>query len=238
MRRLAVLQASAIAGDKARNLETIRQAAAAAGSAGSDCLTVPEMFLTGYNIGMRVRDLAETADGPSIAALSVIAKAAGCAIVAGFPERAGGKIYNSCVFVSARGEPLRVYRKMYLFGAEEPKLFAAGHERAIVEFGGANIGLAICYDIEMPEYMSALARDGASIVLAPAANMTPYFDAPTAIARKHAAENNITIVYANHCGVDSDLTYTGLSAIIGPGGEDLARAGGTGAALLIADLPS
>jgi predicted amidohydrolase len=46
----------------------------------------------------------------------------------------------------------------------------------------------------------------------------------------------VTIVYANYCGAEGDLTYVGLSLIAGPHGEILAQAGDT-PALLIADSP-
>ena len=61
MRRIAVYQGSAVQRDKAANLQQIRRAAAAAGAMGADVLVLPELFLTGYNIGQAVHELAEFA---------------------------------------------------------------------------------------------------------------------------------------------------------------------------------
>ena len=51
-----------------------------------------------------------------------------------------------------------------------------------------------------------------------------------------AAIHGLAIAYANYCGTEGDLTYTGRFTIAGPHGEILARAGET-PALLVADLP-
>jgi 5-aminopentanamidase len=109
---------------------------------------------------------------------------------------------------------------------------------AVVELGGRRVGAAICYDIEFPEMCRELKRRGAEIILAPTANMAPYSEVPTTFVRARALENAVTVAYANHCGWDGDLQFTGLSCITGPDGIDLARAGRAVTALLIADLPS
>jgi predicted amidohydrolase len=45
----------------------------------------------------------------------------------------------------------------------------------------------------------------------------------------------VSVVYANLSGQENGLEYTGLSAIIGPDGLDLARAG-KGPAVIITDI--
>jgi predicted amidohydrolase len=238
MRRVAVYQGSAVRGDKLANLATTARAAQAASALESDVLVLPEMFLTGYNIGLLAHELAETLDGPSLTEIGEIARRTHCALVMGFPERNGSSTYNSAVVFDARGALVSVYRKIQLFGPEEKKLFSPGEELVIVDLAGCRVGLAICYDIEFPEMARELKRRGAEIVLVPTANMTPYWDIPTTLVRARALENGITVAYANHCGKDGDLDYTGLSGITGPDGVDLARAGPSTSALLIADLPS
>ena len=51
-----------------------------------------------------------------------------------------------------------------------------------------------------------------------------------------AANHGVVIAYANFCGEEGDLRYTGGSLIAGPHGEILAQAGET-PALLIAEVP-
>ncbi len=85
--------------------------------------------------------------------------------------------------------------------------------------------MAICYDIEFPEFARELKRRGADVIVVPTANMEPYFEVPNTFIRARALENGIFVVYANYCGTEGDLKYTGLSGVTGPDGIDLARAG-------------
>lgn len=50
-----------------------------------------------------------------------------------------------------------------------------------------------------------------------------------------AFENQVFVAYAGMCGSEAGLGYCGLSCIVGPDGQDLARAR-TGPALLFADI--
>jgi predicted amidohydrolase len=47
----------------------------------------------------------------------------------------------------------------------------------------------------------------------------------------------VTVAYANHCGSENGMEFTGLSGIAGPDGLDLARAGVSTEVLLVAELP-
>jgi len=238
MRRVAVYQGSAVRADKVANLAAMRRAAQAASALDSDVLVLPEMFLTGYNIGRLAHELAEPLDGPSLTELGKIARQTHCALAVGFPERSATSTFNSAVIFDVLGNLVSVYRKIHLFGPEERALFSSGEELVIVELGGCRVGLAICYDIEFPEMVRELKRRGAEIILAPTANMAPYWEVPTTFVRARALENAITVAYANHCGREDNLHFTGLSGITGPDGVDLARAGPNVAVLLVADLPS
>jgi 5-aminopentanamidase len=237
MRRIAVYQGSAVQRDKAANLQQIHRAAAAAGAMGADVLVLPELFLTGYNIGQVVHELAESRDGPSLAAIRQTAQQSGCALCVGFPEREGDKVFNSAALIDSRGEQICVYRKTHLFGERETALFSRGEELAVATLAGRHVGLAICHDIEIPEVARELKRRGAEAVLVPTANMEPYAEVPTTLVRARALENAVTVAYANHCGSENGMQFTGLSGIIGPDGLDLARAGVNTEVLLVAELP-
>ncbi len=237
MKRIAVYQASAAQGDKAANLERILRAAGAAGAMGADILVLPELFLTGYNIGRLVHELAEPRTGQSLAAMGAAARQSGCALCVGFPERDGDSVYNAAALIDASGELVCVYRKMHLFGDQEAALFSRGEELVVAGLAHSRVGLAICYDIEFPEVARELKRQCAEVVLVPTANMMPFTQVPTALVRARALENAMTVAYANLCGSEGDMQFTGLSAIVGPDGLDLARAGSS-EALLIAELPS
>jgi predicted amidohydrolase len=66
--------------------------------------------------------------------------------------------------------------------------------------------------------------------------MMPFVHVPAYTVPAMAANHGLAIAYANYCGSEGNLTYTGGSLIAGPHGEVLAQAG-QHPALLIADLP-
>lgn len=236
--RVAVFQVSATLGAKEKNIAAVRAAARTAASWNADILVLPELFLTGYNLGPRVRELAEHRNGPSLNSLAEIAREEKCAIAIGFPELDGGAIFNSSALFDAQGSLVAVYRKVHLFGPEERQVYSPGSELIVHRIGELQIGMAICYDIEFPEFARELKRRGADVIIVPTANMEPYFEVPKTFIRARALENGIFVVYANFCGIEGELRYTGLSGVTGPDGIDLARAGPHGEALLLVELPT
>lgn len=228
-------QSTPVFGDVGANLKTIEQTCQAAALLGIDVVVFPELFLSGYNLGARVAEFAEAADGASLEIMRKIAKSTGVAIVAGYPEREGTDLYNSAVAIDGQGRCVGHHRKVHLFGLKEKQYFCPGDTFSVFQLAGHTCALSICYDIEFPEVSRNIKRQGAEIVFVPTANMEPYFDVPTTLARSRALENGLAIVYANLCGSEGDQTYTGLSAIIGPNGKDIAR-GGTQEVILIGDL--
>jgi predicted amidohydrolase len=235
--RIAALQMVARSGDVAANLATIADAAAEAKSRGADLLVAPELALTGYGGGVAIRALAEPANGELIAALDRLAASSRIALVAGFPERADDRIYNSAAFLGPAGERC-IYRKRRLYGAYEHDLFSAGRDAmTICNIAGVEVGILICYDVEFPECVRPLALAGAQLLAVPTA--LPAGEYAKIIAEKmvpvRAFENQIAIAYANHAGRDEHLEYAGRSCIVMPDGTDAARAGPAESALLVAD---
>jgi predicted amidohydrolase len=236
--RLALDQGPPATGGSAAALARLDRAANTAAAAGADLLIVPEMALTGYNIGAAsVRALAEPLDGPMIAAIARIALRHRIALLAGFPELgADGRVYNAAHLVDKHGYGHATCRKTHLFGAVDRTQFAPGAALATpVELDGWRLGLAICYDIEFPELARAQAIAGVDAILVPTANMLPFTSVPTRIVPARAEENEVYVAYANYCGAEGEFIYCGLSCVCGPDGADLARAG-SGEEMIFADL--
>ena len=236
--RIAVLQMEATVGGVAANLATIAAAAAEAAAAGADVLVAPELAVPGYGAGDSLRDLAEPVDGTQVNALAAASAASRIAIVAGFAERAGDAAYNAAAIVDPPGRRL-TYRKRRLYGAYEKALFAPGEAPSpLIEIAGVKVGLLICFDVEFPECVRALALAGAEAILVPTA--LPESDHAAFIADKmipvRAFENQVTVAYANWAGRDARFGYAGRSCIVMPDGREAARAPVERAALLFADF--
>ncbi len=236
--RIAVDQWRPVTGGVAEGLARLERAAVRASEAGADILVLPEMALSGYNIGAEaVRSVAEHEAGAIEAALAVIARRNRIGLVAGYPRPNGeGGCLNAARFVGPDGTTLARYAKTHLYGSVDRNQFVEGPALSpVVELGGWRFGLAICYDIEFPETARALALAGAEVILVPTANMWPYASISMRIVPARAEENAVYVAYANYCGGEAEFDYVGLSCICAPTGDELARAG-DGEEMLFADL--
>ena len=238
---LAVWQCISLPLQVAANLQRLDAAAARARASGADLLLTPEMFLTGYSIGLdAVRALAQPRNGDYAQAVARIAQTHDIAIVWGYPEQdATGAVFNAAQMTSAQGTALLHYRKTHLYGTLDraqfsPGLVDAGNSQ-LVALNGWQLGLLICYDVEFPENPRRLALSGADCVLVPTANMERYDFVPATLVPTRAFENQMVLAYANYCGPEGSLRYGGLSSVVDALGQPLAVAG-RDEALLIATL--
>lgn len=224
--RVALYQCPPLPLDVAGNLQRLQRLVPEAGDA--ELLVLPEMFLTGYNIGAQAAAaLAEDQDGPSAQFIAALAKRAGMAIVYGYPERsADGRVFNAVQLIDAHGLRVCNYRKTHLFGELDHSMFSAGEDDCpLVELNGWKLGLLICYDVEFPENTRRLALAGAELILVPTANMVPFDFVADVTVRARAFENQCYLAYANYCGREGAIEYCGQSSLTAPDGQRIALAG-------------
>lgn len=188
----------------------------------ADLWVLPELFASGYNFKTKAEAgrCAERADGPLGQLLSAWTAAKGCAVVAGFPEKAGAKLYNSALMVN-RGKR-RVYRKTHLFGNEK-RFFAPGDTGFWVEkVKDVPVGVMICFDWLFPESARTLALKGAQVIAHSANLVLPWGPEGMKI---RSLENRVFTATANRIGSERGLRYIGQSQVVAPNGALLARLG-------------
>ncbi|MFB6905690.1 carbon-nitrogen hydrolase family protein [Streptomyces bacillaris] len=224
--RTALLQSSGRPGAVEANLKTLDEAAARAAAAGARLLVAPELFLTGYAIGDAVPELAEPVDGPGAQAAAGIAVRHGLAVLYGYPERDGERIFNSSQLIGPDGTRLANYRKTHLFGCFEQEWFTPGEETVVqAELDGIRIGLLICYDVEFPENVRAHALAGTDLLLVPTAQMHPFQFVAESVVPVRAFESQLYVAYVNRTGPEGEFEFVGLSCLAGPDGTVRTRAG-------------
>lgn len=203
-------------------LEQVLQEAA---QNGTELVVFPELFQSGYNVGTSVVTSSEPQDGPFFAKVAALCRHYGVAAFYGYVERFGDNVYNSAQLVGDTGASIANYRKRMLPPGFEPDYFTAGTKSTIIDYKGIKFGLLICYDVEFPESVRALAQAGVQCVLVPTALGDQWGVVAYAVVPSRAFENGVYVVYANHCGVENGLSYLGQSCIVAPQGDVLARAG-------------
>ena len=223
--KMALYQGPGRINDVAGGFALLAEKAAEAKANGAELLLLPEMYLSGYNIGPEnARACAVTAEG--LAPAREIARAQGIALAFGYPELVGNVVANSVVLIGPDGETVLNYRKTHLAGDLDRAMFqAVGGGFGVATLNGVKIGLLICYDIEFPEPARAVALAGADVLLVPTAQMEPYEQVARHVIPARAYENQLYVAYANHSGTEDGLDYIGLSSICGPDGAVLAIAG-------------
>jgi predicted amidohydrolase len=223
--RVGYLQFDPVFGEVARNLDHVT---ARLEQVETDLIVLPELFATGYQFVSQeeVFQLAEPVpDGATTKRLADIAARRGMTIVAGLPERDGGRCFNSAVVVGPKGF-IGCYRKTHLF-FEETLWFTPGDSGFHVwDIGPAKVGVMICFDWYYPESARTLALQGADIIAHPSNLVLP--NCPDSMVTR-CLENRVFSVTANRIGSEARggkdrLTFIGLSEVVSPRGRILHRA--------------
>jgi predicted amidohydrolase len=193
----------------------------------ADLVVLPELFNTGYLFTSKseLAGLAEKVPGGyTTNALVNIAREESACIVAGLAEKGNEGFYNTAVLVSPGGY-IGKYRKAHLF-FEERKWFLPGNSKfQSFDLGVAKVGVMICWDWIFPEAMRSLCLKGADIVCHPS-NLVLTYCTDAMVTR--CLENGVYAVTANRIGAehrkDKEMSFVGMSQIIDPRGNVLARA--------------
>ena len=239
--------------------------ARAAAGAGAQILGMGELF-TGPYFALE-RDsmwlgLAEDAlVGPTVTALRETARETGLILVAPIFEHdvRSGRRFNTAVVIDETGEILGRYRKTHIpVGTNEQASFCETfyYDRSDGDLGTwprnvsrnpffpvfetrlVRLGVAICYDRHFEGVMSAMAENGAELVLSPAvtfgAKSRRMWDLEFPV---DAARHNLYIGGSNRRGVEPPWTqeYFGASYFAGPSGV-LPNVASPSTHLVIADL--
>ncbi|MEO4040976.1 carbon-nitrogen hydrolase family protein [Hoeflea sp. CAU 1731] len=222
---IAVMQSPGSLGEPEERLNWLEQTLQRHRSGDYDIVALPELFLSGYNVGRKLKERGEPADGPSSRRIADTARRFGLAIHYGYAERAEGGLYSSSQTFTADGALASRHRKLVIPPGFEEDHFVSGAGCVLFEMNGFRIAPLICYDAEFPETFRHVCEIGADLVIVPTALSSQWEVVARNLIPTRALENGVYIAYANHCGEDGDLRFLGHSCIVGPDGRDLARAG-------------
>ena len=188
----------------------------------TDLIVLPEMFTTGFS--MDAPNLAEPADGESVAWMQAMAEKTDAAICGSLIIKDGDNYYNRFFCVDENG-PLIHYDKRHLFRlADEQHHYSQGNELVVFELNGFRICPMVCYDLRFPAWSR---NKGNYDVLVYVANWPSRRQlAWDTLLKARAIENLSYVVGVNRVGTDgNDLPYSGGSAIIDYLGQDIANLG-------------
>ena len=204
---------------------------------GAKLVCLPEYFFSNLSLGQIVEESAKI-DRFVRRRMDALAKTLGLSIVYNVPRTTAGKMANTCVLASGRGE-LGAYSKTCLFPNKpfkEVDYFQRGNAAPVFDCGFAKIGIAICYDLRFPELFRELALDGADLVLVPSAFPLDKLQQWRTLLMARAIENQIFIAGVNKTGQDSHSEYAANTLFVSPRGSIMSQAKGRKEQIVYADV--
>jgi predicted amidohydrolase len=257
--KIATAQFENASGRKHHNLFMIETLCGKAAALGAKVVSFHECSITGYTFARKMDyqtfyDLAEfIPQGPSIGALTEIARKYDVSILAGLFEKGdAGKIFKAQVCVDRNGLQAK-HRKLHPF--INPHI-SPGDSYTVFDLYGWKCGILICYDNNIIENVRATSLLGADIIFMPHVTMcTPstrpgagFVDPqlwanreadPTSLRIEfdglkgrqwlmkwlpaRAYDNGIYAVFSNPIGMDDDQLKNGCSMILDPYGDIMAE---------------
>ena len=208
------------------NLRTCMDLIHTAAQKGADMVIFPEMNLTGYVTDYRVSCFSRPVDAHLIHLFSRLSDELDLAILAGLAEKADGHIYGSHLVFVPRS-PYGRYRKLHI-APNEQDLFSAGSEMPLFMHAGVRFGIQLCYDAHFPELSTAMALNGADLIVFPHASPrgtdTDKFRSWMRHLPARAFDNGVFVAAVNQTGVNgTGLEFPGVSLAIGPDGRLISR---------------
>ena len=213
---------------------------------GAEVIVFAELAFTPFYpqkpAGDNVEELAESIPGTTTDIFSELSKKYGVVTVLNLFEREGKFTYDSSPVINNDGALLGVTRMAHIM--EGPCFHEQGYYmpsdgmQLVHDTAVGKIGVAICYDRHYPEYMRALALQGAELVVVPQAGSAGewpdgVFEAELQIA---GFQNGYFAALCNRVGKEPRLTFEGKSFVVAPDGRVVAQAPAEQDFILIAQI--
>ncbi|MBN2407473.1 MAG: carbon-nitrogen hydrolase family protein [Elusimicrobia bacterium] len=187
----------------------------------------PETVTTGFNTGLKPKELYELIDdipGKTTDKIQESARKNRIHVVWTTYERAeAGRVYNSSVLIGSDGRIVGIYRKIHPFPAEE-EWTMPGDSVEVYDTEIGKIGMMICFDGDFAELARIMGIKGADVITRPSAFLRS-FDTWKLTNTARAYDSRAYIIATNQVGKDAgDGYYYGHSMIVDPLGRRIAQA--------------
>jgi NAD+ synthase len=221
--RIKIAQLNPTVGDLQGNAAKAKQAWLQGVEQGSDFVTLPEMFITGYNTQDLVMKPAFQNDAMN--AVRELAKecADGPALGIGGPWVEDGALFNA-YFILNGGDIQTIVKKHHLPNEtvfDEVRIFEPGQVSGPYVINGVRIGSPVCEDAWHSDVVETLEETGAEFLFIP--NGSPYYrgklDVRLNLMVSRVVESGLPLIYLNLTGGQDDQIFDGCSFALNPGGE-------------------
>ena len=134
-------------------------------------------------------------------------------------------------------KPPLVYSKKYLHPDEE-EFFVPGANFPSLRINDTSIGIAICYELSIPEHFSAARESGAEVYIASVAKFAKGVDNAVKTLSDIAIKHSIPVLMVNAIGIADNGICTGNSSIWNSKGQLAGQLGSSTEGLIVYDTVS
>ncbi|MBC8180733.1 carbon-nitrogen hydrolase family protein [candidate division KSB1 bacterium] len=187
-------------------------------------------------------DLAEPIPGPTTEIFSKLARKWHTVVILNLFEKLGNQTFDSSPVIDANGKILGITRMVHIMEGpcfhEQGYYFPGDGQQLVFDTAVGKIGVAICYDRHYPEYMRALALQGAELAVVPQAGAVGEWPSGLFEAEMQVAgfQNGYFTALCNRVGKEDCIEFEGKSFITAPDGQILAQAPAGEDAILIHEI--
>ncbi|HMG88398.1 MAG TPA: carbon-nitrogen hydrolase family protein [Chryseolinea sp.] len=179
-------------------------------SSGADLIIFSELSLTGYEPTL-ARKLATRTDDERFDVFQKISNERMVSIGVGVPTISGDRVFISMVLFQPNKPPL-VYSKKYIHPDEEP-FFVSGVNFPSLIVNDTSIGLAICYELSIPEHISSAHKSGAQVYVASVAKFAKGVESAVKTLSDISIRYSIPTLMVNAVGPADNGMCTGNSSV-------------------------
>ena len=231
--KIAIAQTRPIKGELPANLEQHLQLIQLAAANDADAIIFPELSLTGYEPTL-AKDLATHPNDSRLDALQSLSNTHQLTIGAGLPTQSDRGRCISLVLFQPH-QPRRTYAKKYLHPDEEA-FFVSGPNFPVLTINEIPVGLAICYELSIPEHAAAAYEHGAQLYVASVAKTLDGVNRASQRLAAIAKEYATPVLMTNCVGPADDFASAGRSAVWNHEGILLEQLDETQEGLIIYDM--
>jgi len=204
-------------------------------SSGADVIIFSELSLTGYEPSL-AKKLSTGADDQRLDVFQIISDTRSITIGVGVPTNNGNHVCISMILFQPN-KPPHVYSKKYLH-RDEDEFFVPGVNFPSVRINDTSIGIAICYELSIPEHFSAARESGADIYIASVAKFPKGVENAVKTLSDIAIKHSIPVFMVNAVGAADNGICTGNTSVWNSKGQLAGQLGSSTEGLIIYDTVS
>ena len=208
--KICVAQTRPVKGDIQSNIDNHKKLIGLAVSTGADIIIFPELSLTGYEPELS-RELATDQDDSRFDDFQKISDTKQITIGVGVPTKNNTGTCISMVLFQPH-ETRQTYSKKFLH-ADEEEFFISGQSFTGLIGKQANIALAICYELSVPEHSENAFRSGAEIYIASVAKSAIGVEKASKSLADIAHKYSMTVLMSNCVGYCDNFESAGKTSI-------------------------